>query len=153
MSSLSKPHFNRAITTCSRLVTTNGKKWCAHIPMSTLLQYVCRSVTTFLRPIYTIRLVVYDFDPGVCDRINTRTNVMFQISPSTNEQWNEQKNVGITLVVIRQNDNRVDRPLRVLYLFLHPKLWYYKGNRLIRCYTKKNKLDQTVNYTNFIYPE
>ena len=39
-----------------------------------------------LRPIYTIRFVVYDSGPGVCDRINTRTNVRFQISPSTNEQ-------------------------------------------------------------------
>ncbi len=33
----------------------------------------------------------YDFDAGVCDRINTRTNVRFQISPSTNEQkmWHQ----------------------------------------------------------------
>ena len=33
-----------------------------------------------------IRFVIYDSDPGVCDRINARTNVMFQVSPSTNEQ-------------------------------------------------------------------
>jgi hypothetical protein len=39
-----------------------------------------------LRPIYTVRLVVYDSYSGVCDRINTRTNVTFQISPSANEQ-------------------------------------------------------------------
>jgi hypothetical protein len=41
---------------------------------------------TQLRPIYTVRLVVYDSYSGVCDRINTRTNVTFQISPSANEQ-------------------------------------------------------------------
>ena len=39
-----------------------------------------------LRPIYTVRLVVYDSYSGVCDRIDTRTNVTFQISPLTNEQ-------------------------------------------------------------------
>ena len=33
-----------------------------------------------------VRLVVYDSYSGVCDRINTRTNVTFQISPSANEQ-------------------------------------------------------------------
>ena len=42
--------------------------------------------TQLLRPIYTIRLVVYDSYSGACDRINTRTNVTFQISPLANEQ-------------------------------------------------------------------
>ncbi len=39
----------------------------------------CTHLEKFLRPIYTIRFVVYDSDPGVCDRINTRTNIKFQI--------------------------------------------------------------------------
>ena len=47
-----------------------------------------------LRPIYSVRLVVYDSYSGVCDRINTRTNVTFQIST-------------LALVSIRQNDNRI----------------------------------------------
>ncbi len=55
------------------------------------------------KPIYTIRFIVYDSDPGVCDRINTCTNVMLQVSPPTINQ----KNVSSALIVIRQNDNRI----------------------------------------------
>ncbi len=57
---------------------------------------------------YTIQFVMYDSDPGVCDQINSRTNVMFQISPSTNEQ-----KCGITLVVIRHDDIVYDKSYRV----------------------------------------
>ena len=39
-----------------------------------------------LRPIYKIQFVVYDPYSGVCDRINTRKNVRFQISSSENEE-------------------------------------------------------------------
>jgi len=38
-----------------------------------------------LRPIYKIRKVVCDYYPGLCDRINTRKNITFQIWPWTNE--------------------------------------------------------------------
>ena len=47
---------------------------------------------------------MYYSDPGVCDRINNGTNVMFQISPSTNER---SINVVSALAVIRQNDDRI----------------------------------------------
>ena len=78
------------------------------------------------KPIYTIRFVLYDSDPGVCDRIITRTNVMFQISLSTNEQkmWHQHslsyartKNRNIyfyslaRMTVIYDKSHRVDRPL------------------------------------------
>ena len=63
----------------------------------------------FLGPIYTIPFLVYDSDPGVCDGINTRTNVRCEISPSTNEP----NNVPSVLVVIHQNDNRFDKSCRV----------------------------------------
>ena len=60
-------------------------------------------ISRFKPILHTIRFVVYNSDPGVCDRINTRTNVMLQVSPSTINQ----KNVSSALIVIRQNDNRI----------------------------------------------
>ncbi len=43
---------------------------------------------------------------NVCDRINTRTNVMFQFSKSTNKQkmWHQHRQHSLP---VRQNDNRI----------------------------------------------
>ena len=56
---------------------------------------------------------VYDSDAGVCDRSNTRTNVMFQISPSTNEQkvWRQHSLSYVRMAIVYGKSYRVDRPL------------------------------------------
>ncbi len=72
-----------------------------------------------LRPIYTIRFVVYDSHPGVCDRINTRTNVRFQISPSRNEQkmlHQHSLSYNVRRTIVYEKSYRVDRPLGVVLL-------------------------------------
>ena len=71
-----------------------------------------------LRPIYTIRFVVYDSDPGVCDRINTRTNVRFQMSPSSNEQKMLHQHFlsYVRRTIVYHKSYRVDRPLGVVLL-------------------------------------
>ncbi len=52
---------------------------------------------------WPVRLCVYDSDSGVCDGINMRTNVKFQISPSTNSH---KKSLASAPLIIRQIDNR-----------------------------------------------
>ena len=72
-----------------------------------------------IRPIYTIRFVAYDSDPRVCDRINTRTNVTFQILPSTNEQkmwhqkmWHQHSLSYVRMTIVYDKYTiRVDRPI------------------------------------------
>ncbi len=58
--------------------------------------------------------MVYDSDPGVCDRINTRTNVMFQILPSTNEQkiGHQHSLSYVRMIIVYDISYRVDRPLQ-----------------------------------------
>jgi hypothetical protein len=76
-------------------------------------------ICTF-RPIYTIRFVVYDSDPGeyIWDRINARTNVRLQISPSTNEHklWHQHSlsYVRMTIVHVYDKSYRVDRTFMVI---------------------------------------
>ena len=65
------------------------------------------------RPIYAIRFVSYTI-LIVCDRINTRTNVMFQISPVKNEQkmWYQHSLSYVRMTVVYGKSYGVDRPAK-----------------------------------------
>ena len=56
--------------------------------MNFMLSYITKTLGWGLFKVYLQNTIcrIYDSYPGVCDQINARKDVRFQISPSVNEQ-------------------------------------------------------------------
>ena len=91
----------------------------------------------------------YDSDPGVCDQRSTRTNVMFQISPSINEQntWHKHWLSQVSMTAVYDKSYPVDRPL-----IKHIKSARLSFNVLFRETSTNNYgIESNENYKNYYF--